>query len=115
MLKGKTILLVEDEAMVAMLAEGMLRALGAADVVSAHTLTDGLAAAEEEIDAAVLDINLRGEMSFPIATRLSERAVPFVYATAYGASAVDGRPAPVVTKPYDEAALAAALNEAIGA
>ena len=102
--------------MVAMLAETMLVSLGAGRVITAHSLPDGLAMLEEVPDAAMLDINLRGEQSFPIAKILTERATPFIYATAYGnAVAAEGPSAPVVTKPYGEAALRAAFAEVLGA
>ena len=114
MLAGKTVLLVEDEVMVALLAEMMLRDMGAAEVILAHTLTEGQSALERMPDLAVLDINLRGEESFPIAEALAARGTPYVYATAYGnAAAEDGPSAPIVTKPYDEAALRAALGEVL--
>ena len=60
----------------------------------------------------MLDVNLSGETSFPIADALRRKGVPFVFATGYGESiAVPGHYAdvPVVPKPYDEKALRLAL------
>lgn len=114
---GKRILLVEDEFLVAMMAEDMLAELGARPVGPAHRLEEGLALAREaELDGAVLDINLGGARSDAIAEVLAARGVPFVFATGYGRSAAPaGLEAEVIDKPYSLEKLSAALAEALAA
>jgi CheY-like chemotaxis protein len=81
-LRGRRILIVEDEMFIARdLAEYFAR-LGAEVVGPALTLADGFRLATLA-EAAVLDINLGGEMSFPLAEALLARHVPFVFFTAY--------------------------------
>ena len=114
MLEGKRILVVEDEPLVAMLLEEMLHDLGCQVVGPAYSLREGeRLAAESELDAAILDVNLNGEMSDPIANALRVRGVPFTLATGYGKSApmaADGE-VPVLQKPYPAAKLEAVLRE----
>jgi DNA-binding response OmpR family regulator len=85
-LHGKRILLVEDEYLIAIMAADMLEELGAVVVGPADTNERGLALIESEsIDAALLDVNLNGDRSDPIADRLKGRGVPFAFVTGYGA------------------------------
>ena len=108
----KRILVVEDEPLVGMLLEDMLSELGHAVVGLAATVEQGLALAQSApLDAAILDVNLGGSRSFPIADALRARAIPFLFATGYGsADDVIGRGAEVVRKPFEDEALAAALG-----
>jgi CheY-like chemotaxis protein len=104
-LTGLRLLVVEDEALVAMALEDMLDDLGCVVVDVAGTLARGVAlAAELAIDGAILDINLGGEKVFPVAERLAERGVPFVFCTGYGLAGVpdDFAKAPTLAKPYDQ-------------
>ena len=83
-LSGRWILLVEDEIIVACLLEDMLADLGCAVVGPAASIHQALAMIDTEaIDAAVLDVNLNGQMSYPIADVLAARGVPFVFSTGY--------------------------------
>ena len=111
----RRLLLVEDESLVAMLVEDMLLDLGCEVVEVASRLDTGLALASHlDIDAAVLDVNLGGNArSFPIAERLAERGIPFVFATGYGRAGLEGRFAtvPVVQKPFRADDLEAVLND----
>jgi len=69
-----------------------------------------------DCDAAVLDINLNGSASLPVAQELIDREVPFVFATGYGtdvAIPAELSRVPVVTKPVDATDLAAALGVAL--
>ena len=109
------VLVVEDEAMVAMMLEDMLLDLGCEIVGPAANLAAGLAlAGSAELDGAVLDVNLAGEKVFPIADLLASRGVPFVYATGYGRAGLrgDDDPRPVVQKPYSVQDLARTLEAA---
>ena len=85
MLNGCRILIAEDEYLLADDLCDELADLGA-DVLGPVGSIEAAAAligAEARIDAAVLDINLRGKMIFPIADLLEERGVPFIFATGY--------------------------------
>ncbi|MEA3002415.1 MAG: hypothetical protein QOH81_1203 [Sphingomonadales bacterium] len=116
-LDGIRILLVEDEAIIAMTAEDMAAELGCLIVASAATLDEALAAAARGgFDVALLDINLNGVDSLPVAGRLKAEGRPFVFTTGYGASGRDPayQDAPLVTKPYRVADLKAAIAEALG-
>ena len=99
---GKTVLILEDEPIIAFALEDMLIEDGA-DVIAVGSLQDGLAnARDERFDFAILDINLHGEKSYPVAARLDELGVPFVFATGYGDAEHPPRFAkcPTITKPY---------------
>ncbi len=108
---GKRILVVEDEVIVSMMLEDMLNELGAIVVGPARTLSEALAVASaERFDAAVLDVNLRGERIDPVAELLQRRGIRFLFATGYGQGIgriVPG--APVIDKPYTKEALGRAL------
>lgn len=104
------VLLVEDEALVAMMMEDLLHDLGCEVVGSFGRLSaaiDWLAQAQQAPDGAVLDVNLGGgDMVFPLAHALRERGVPFAFATGYAALPEDGfGEVPVLQKPVDEAKL----------
>jgi CheY-like chemotaxis protein len=78
------VLVVEDEAMVSMLIEDMVLNLGGQVVGPAAKFEKALSLAREaKIDVAVLDINLAGTLTYPIAKVLKERGIPFVFATGY--------------------------------
>ena len=117
-LRGRRVLVVEDETMIAMLVEDMLADLGCAVVGPAHGLDAALALAGggEAIDAALLDVNLCGQPVFPVADALRAKGVPMVFATGYGESGlreIDAG-APVLQKPFRVADLARALSETLG-
>lgn len=117
-LQGLSVLVVEDETIVSLLVESMLADLGCDDVWYASCVAEGLALLDERTpDAAVLDVNLSGEPAYPIARRLADTGVPFVFATGYGASGIheDWSGRPVLQKPFQSTALAAALASALGA
>jgi CheY-like chemotaxis protein len=114
-LSGRRVLIVEDESLVAMLAEDFLTELGAIVVGPATSIDDALAMiATREIDAAILDINIRGERSDRVADALSLRGIPTVCATGYGAdAAVSARGSAIVAKPYSKEKLDRALQLAL--
>jgi CheY-like chemotaxis protein len=112
------VLIVEDEMLVAMNIEDMLLALGHEVAGLASRLAPALAlAGEAEIDAAVLDVNLAGERSFPVADLLDQRGIPYLFATGYGLSGIEERyrGRTVLQKPFRMADLGAALSTATGA
>ncbi len=115
---GLRILVVEDEAMVAMMIEDMLADLGCTVVGVAGTLSEGVALAGDEglqIDGAVLDVNLGGEKVFPVAERLAARRVPFIFSTGYGTAGISAAFArtPTLAKPYGREALADMLASVV--
>ena len=109
MLTGLRVLVVEDEPVVAMCLEDILEELGCVTIGPASRLAEGLRLAETDaFDAAILDIDLSGERSTPIAQALQVRGVPFVFASGYGAPP-EGFGAAMIEKPYRAAAIGAAL------
>jgi DNA-binding response OmpR family regulator len=114
--EGLRVLVVEDESIVAFLLQDMLTDVGcnvlghASSVAEAFTLLDRL-----KPDAAVLDVNLRGEMIFPFAERLERSRVPFLFATGYGVAGVPEhwRRWPIIQKPFQLRTLTAALEAAL--
>jgi CheY-like chemotaxis protein len=100
---GKRLLIVEDEAIVAMALEDMLLQLGCVVVGPALRLKAALnLATAEPLDGAILDINLGEERTFPVAAILIRRKVPFLFATGYGSSGLEPpfTQSPVIAKPY---------------
>ncbi len=97
------ILIVDDEPLIAMMAEDWLDELGHAAVGPAHDLNSALALADGDLDAAILDLTLGGEESYPVATRLRELGVPFAFATGHGRDYLkpDFRDAPQLPKPFE--------------
>jgi CheY-like chemotaxis protein len=102
-LAGLRALVVEDEGSVAWLIEGMLEELGCEVAASVVTLAEALAAAtDKSFDFAVLDVNLAGELVFPVAELLQRRQLPFLFSTGYGRMGVPAtfRSYEVLNKPF---------------
>jgi PAS domain S-box-containing protein len=108
-------LLVEDEALVAAEMAATIEAAGHMVAAMASSLQEAeLAAADAEVGAAVLDLNLGGEMSFPVADILRARGVPFIFITGYQPEGLIPErfgAAPVVRKPSSPGDLERALAE----
>ena len=107
-LRNQPVLVVEDEAMVAMLIEDGLLDAGAKVIGPAASVAEALqlidtAMADGGLSAAVLDINLCGETVTPVAERLASLDVPFLFATGYADGlGPPGYPgAPKLLKPFD--------------
>jgi DNA-binding response OmpR family regulator len=120
-LQGLRVLVVEDEALVAMLIEQYLIEFGCVVACSVRSISNGLESlGESRVGAAVLDVNVGGESVSPIAQALEEREIPFIFASGYGARGVDPRwtNRPVLEKPFAaqelRAALLASLNQQQG-
>jgi CheY-like chemotaxis protein len=102
------ILVVEDEYFLADALADALTALGAEVVGPISGLAEALELAEAAaIDGAILDINLRGEMVFPLADALADKGVAYVFATGYGQENIPERyrAVPMLSKPVDVQAL----------
>jgi len=117
-LAGLRLLVVEDEAMVAMMLEDMLSDLGCVVVEVAGSLARGLALVDSPhiaIDGAVLDVNLGGEKVYPVAERLTARRVPFIFSTGYGLAGISPQFAHVLAlaKPFSLSRLERALLSAV--
>jgi len=96
-----------------MLVEDLLGDLGCVIVGTAMTAVEAvLAARTEQIDFALLDVNLDGDTSFGAAEVLRARGVPFAFVTGYGEQGVRGdlRDAPILSKPIDPRHLAKVLG-----
>ena len=115
-LNGLTVLIVEDAVLLAMELETALGEAGAQVVGPAYDLAEALRLVEQPLDAAVLDVNLNGLPVTPVAERLRERGIPFVFATGYGAGggAPAGFDAPIVRKPYDINQVTAEVAQLMG-
>ena len=112
-LRGKRVLLVEDEAIIAFAMEDMLGELGCEIVGPALRLDEAVHLAQvEQIDAAILDVNLNNLRSYPVAEELERRNVPFVFATGYDREGLEwtGSPAELIAKPYRKEQVEAALH-----
>jgi DNA-binding response OmpR family regulator len=100
---GRNILVVEDEPLIAMMLEDFLETLGHRIHASCDNLADALSACESGgFDLAILDVNLKGELVWPVAEALRSRSVPFVIASG---GHVEPPPAsfadaPLLEKPY---------------
>ena len=110
-IRGRGILLVEDEPLVAMMMAQMIRDLGGDVIGPFGTLAEASGAKLDAVDAALLDVNVAGELVYPLAERLVSRHTPIVFLTGYDANSVDERfgGSHVLTKPIDERELATVL------
>jgi DNA-binding NtrC family response regulator len=104
-LAGLQVLVVEDEMLIAIMLEDMIRDLGGSVAGSASRLHHARQIAQDasiHLDLAVLDVNLAGEEVFPLASILSERGVPFAFSTGYGSAGLPEpwRGRPTLQKPF---------------
>jgi CheY-like chemotaxis protein len=100
-----SVLVVDDESMIAMFLQDMLLDLGCTVVGPAATVASAMALIEtcsHTLDGALLDVNLRGELVYPVADALTRLGVPFVFVTGYAGHGIDPRYAAVtaVSKPF---------------
>jgi CheY-like chemotaxis protein len=113
---GIKVLIVEDEGLVALMIEDMLQDLGCEVIASVARVSEARGiAATAEINLAVLDINLAGQPSFPVAEILRDRGVPFIFSTGYGR---EGLPrqftgSPVLGKPFSASDLQRTMAKAL--
>ncbi len=91
-LAGGSIMLVEDEAIVALAVNDALTDMGFSVVGPFSRISDACRALRDnQVDAAILDINLAGETVYSLAEMLTSRKIPFVFATGYGAESIEAR------------------------
>jgi CheY-like chemotaxis protein len=111
-------LVVEDWSMVADEIARLLRQLSITVIGPCPTLETGLeAATSEELDGALLDVNLDGVLSFPIADKLIERGIPVVFLTGYAATAIPDayQHIPCLEKPFGRTEFVRLLEDLFGA
>jgi DNA-binding response OmpR family regulator len=113
-LAGSRILVLEDEPIIGLALEDMLERQGAHVLLASGIEEAGELIAAEEIDSAILDVNVHGLQSYPVATRLAERAVPFIFATGYGdrSHPEEFAGTPTISKPYSAEDIRLALGSA---
>jgi CheY-like chemotaxis protein len=102
-LDGKRVLVVEDEMLIALLIEDPLVDIGCSIVATCGDVQTALDAVRTRaFDLAVLDVNLAGEMVYPVADLLAERNIPFLLLSGYGTEAISSRHPEwkVCAKPY---------------
>jgi DNA-binding response OmpR family regulator len=107
------VLIVEDEPLIGMMLEEALNDLGCEIVAVTHNVRTAMAyASEADLDVAVLDVNLNGQASYPVAAILSNRRVPFLFVTGYGPENIEStyRSAPVLEKPVTTSELKKTLD-----
>ena len=113
-LAGRRILVVEDSPVVAEASEDMLRDMGVAVLGPATNMAAALQlAAEEALDAAVVDINIRGGKAFPVLRILHGRGVPFLLTSGYADWTMpeEWQHQPRLAKPYTPNQLRESLLE----
>lgn len=112
-LEGCLILIVEDEPVVAFALEDMVADAGGS-TISAERVDQAMALIENHnLDLAILDINVHGHKSYPVAAALDKIGVPFIFATGYGDALhpPEFKAVPTVTKPYSLSDINSALED----
>lgn len=116
LLAGRRVLVVEDEMLVLMQIEMQLEELGCSAICAAASVAEALAMlGGQSFDAAMIDVNLGGEKSYPVADMLTRRGIPFAFSTGYGdhGDRVDLNDRPMLRKPYVHADLVAVFERLI--
>lgn len=100
---GRSILIVEDEPLIAMMLEDFIESLGHVPAGAADNVDDALACIERGgFDLVILDVNLGGSECWPVADALAARRIPFILATGGHVSPppADHADAPTLAKPF---------------
>jgi CheY-like chemotaxis protein len=111
-LDGRRILIVEDSPVVAVACEDMLREMGCVAIGPAINMAGAIQlATEEQLDGAIVDINIRGGKAFPVLRILADRGVPFLLASGYADWSMpeEWLESPRMAKPYSPALLRESL------
>jgi DNA-binding NtrC family response regulator len=113
---GLRVLVVEDEVLLALALEDDLVSAGCTVIGPFRTLASATEACRRErFDLATLDVNLGGELVYPLADELVARRMPFVLITGYGSADLPERfrTLPRLTKPYDPVVLIREIRRAM--
>lgn len=113
---GLRLLVVEDEMLIAMTIEDVLTDLGCTVVGPASSVAKAMdLLTKEEIDGAILDLNLKGEQALPVAEALHKRGTPFFFLTGYGSTGSNQLlfDAPTLPKPFDPVSLQQLIEDTI--
>ena len=107
------ILIVDDEPLIAAMLEEWLSELGHVAVGPAHTLAQALELAGGDVDAAIIDVSLGDDKSYPLAEALMARGVPFALATGHGPEGLEPRyrEQAILGKPFDFAAFGQTIGQ----
>ena len=113
-LAGKSALIIEDEPLLVFFLEEVFAEIGLRLAGIATTLADAMDFCERgDFDVAILDANLHGQQTSPVAALLASKKKPFILASGYGDPGFDIGNSPVVPKPYDVERLHKALREVL--
>jgi CheY-like chemotaxis protein len=108
----RSVMIVEDDGLLALMLEDLLREAGAADVFMCREVSAALRVAEaERLDCAVLDVSAHGGSTYAVADALAARDIPFLFCTGLRAEDIDirHRHRPLLGKPYSDEAFKACL------
>ena len=107
------ILVVDDEPLISAMTEDWLSELGHIVVGPAHNLAAALKLAETDLDAAIVDVALGKDRSYPLADALSARGIPFALTTGYGPDGIEPkyRTSTTLGKPFEFAAFRRVVDE----
>ena len=103
--------------MVGLFMQDLLKAIGYRPTDPIGRLSDAISAAtHERFEGAILDMNLNGEIVYPLAELLTKQCVPFLFVTGYAPGSLDPRftQVPILQKPVVQDELAGALNRVLG-
>ena len=117
MTEPRSVLIVEDESLIAMMLEDFLDSLGHRLAGTCDTVPDALVRVEQGgFDVAILDVNLNGQRVWPVADRLAALGIPYILATGghIEPPPAEHAAAPVLTKPFTLDAIEPALDAACG-
>ena len=115
-MSGRSILVVEDEPLIAMMLEDFLETLGHTIHRSCDNVDDAVEAADKGgFDIAILDVNLGGDTAWPVARKLREKQIPFVLATGGHVEPPppEFRDVPTIEKPYTVDRVTPALDKVL--
>ena len=110
--EGARLLLLEDDPILGMLLEDMVETLGCRIAGSFQTVdaaANAISTDAAAFDAAILDVNLNGVLSFPVAALLGNKGIPYIFSTGYGDT--PGHEAPQLSKPFNLEQLRTALED----
>jgi CheY-like chemotaxis protein len=117
-LAGRRVLIVEDSPLIAAVLEDMLSDMGCAVVGPTGNMAFAVDLAKaEQLDAAIIDLNIRGGKVYPVAEVLRDRNVPFLLASGYADWTLreDFKDRPRLTKPYTAETVQQKLLQLLGA